>query len=217
MVDFVQARRAMVDGQVRPHDVTDLRIIAALLDVPRERFVPPAQRALAYLDAEVPVAPARTLLKPMVFAKMLQAAGIAAGERVLDLGCASGYSSAVLGRLAGSVVALEEDAALARLAGETLAALGAANVSVAAGPLTAGWAQGAPYDAILVEGALEVVPDALTAQLKDGGRLVAVTGSVPMGKATLYRKVSGRITAVPLFDAAAPLLAGFARPAAFVF
>jgi len=217
MVDYAQARQAMVDRQVRPHDVTDLRIIAALLDVPREPFFQPAQRGLAYLDAEVPVAGTRTLLKPMVFAKLLQAAGIVAGERVLDVGCATGYSSAVLGKLAGGVLALEEDEALARTARETLAGLGAANVSVATGPLTAGSAQSAPYDAILVEGAIEVVPDALIAQLKEGGRLVAVVGSVPMGKATLYRKVGGRVTGVPLFDAAAPLLPGFAKPAAFVF
>ena len=217
MVDYAQARQAMVDRQVRPHDVTDLRIIAALLEVPREPFFPPAQRGLAYLDAEVPVAGTRTLLKPMVFAKLLQAAGIVAGEHVLDVGCATGYSSAVLGKLAGSVIALEEDEALARTARDTFAQLGAANVSVATGPLTAGSAHGAPYDAILVEGAIEVVPDALIAQLKEGGRLVAVVGSVPMGKATLYRKVSGRVTGVPLFDAAAPLLPGFAKPAAFVF
>jgi len=123
----------------------------------------------------------------------------------------------VLGKLAGNVVALEEDEALARTARGTLGELGASNVSVANGPLTAGWARGAPYDAILVEGAIEVVPDALIAQLKDGGRLVTVTGSVPMGKATLYRKVGGHVTAVPLFDAAAPLLPGFVKPAAFVF
>jgi len=172
-------------------------------------------------DLDVPVSapgqPVRWLLKPMVLAKLIQAAGIAESDAVLDVGCASGYSSAVLGKLAGSVVALEEDAALARMAGETLSELGAANVSVAAGALTAGWAQGAPYDAILIEGAVEIVPDAVTAQLKDGGRLVAVIGRVPMGKATLYRKLGGKLTAVPLFDAAAPLLPGFAKPAAFVF
>src|SRR5437868_2561208 len=166
MVDHAQARQAMVDRQVRPHDVTDLRIIAALLDVPRERFFPPAQRALAYLDAEVPVAGPRALLKPMVFAKLLQAAAIGENERVLDVGCATGYSSAVLAELAGSVIALEEDPALVRSASEMLAELGAAHVSVVTGPLTDGWPKGAPYDAILIEGASEIVPDALLAQLK---------------------------------------------------
>src|SRR2546423_11410594 len=139
MVDYAQARQAMVDRQVRPHDVTDLRIIAALLEVPRERFFPPARRALAYLDAQVPVVGARALLKPMVFAKLVQAAAIGAQDRVLDVGCATGYSSAVLAKLAAGVIALEEDAALARMASETLAELGAANVSVVSGPLNAAW------------------------------------------------------------------------------
>src|SRR5437868_4478755 len=130
MVDYAQARQAMVDRQVRPHDVTDLRIIAVLLEVPRERFFPPAQRALAYLDAEVPVSETgtRALLKPMVFAKLLQAAAIGENDRVLDVGCATGYSSAVLGKLAGSVIALEGDPALARMASETFAELALANV-----------------------------------------------------------------------------------------
>jgi len=216
MVDYAQARRTMVDCQVRPSDVTDLRIIAALLDVPRERFVPAARRPIAYLDIDVPVAETgrRALLKPMVFAKMIQAAAIGESDRVLDVGCATGYSSAVLGKLAGNVVALEEDPALARVAADNLAA---GNVSLASGPLAAGWPAAAPYDAILLEGAVEVVPDAILAQLKDGGRLVAVVGSGPMRKATIYRKAVGRLSAQTLFDAAAPLLPGFSKPPAFVF
>jgi len=124
----------------------------------------------------------------------LQAAGIGEGDRVLDVGCATGYSSAVLAKLAGEVVALEEDVALARIAGETLAASGVSNVSVVSGPLPAGWQRGAPYDVIVVEGASEIVPAALLSQLKDGGRLVAVIGSGPMGKATIYRAAGGRAT-----------------------
>ena len=217
MVDYAQARRTMVDCQVRPSDVTDLRIIAALLDVPRERFVPEARRAIAYLDIDVPVGAsgARALLKPMVFAKLLQAAAIGENDRVLDVGCATGYSAAVLGRLAGAVTALEEDPVLGRAASEALG--GVANVSVANGPLAAGWAQGAPYDVILLEGAGETVPEALLAQLKDGGRLVAVIGNGPMGKAAIYRKAGGHVSSQPLFDAAAPALPGFAKPPAFVF
>ena len=219
MVDYAQARRTMVDGQVRTSDVTDLRIIAALLEVPRERFVPEARRAIAYLDSDAPVseAGARALLKPMVLAKLIQAAGITETDRVLDVGCATGYSSAVLAKLGSRVVALEEDAALARRASETLAALGAANVTVATGPLTAGWADDAPYDVIMLQGATEVAPEGLLAQLKEGGRLLAVVRSGPMGKATLYRKAAGHATALPLFDAVAPLLPGFVRPPAFVF
>ena len=219
MVDYARARRTMVDCQVRPSDVTDLRIIAAMLDVPRELFVTPSRRAIAYLDLDVPVADGslRALLKPMVFAKLLQAAGIGETDRVLDVGCATGYSSAVLAKLAGNVVALDEDSALCRSASENLAALGV-HVTVATGPLAAGWLDEAPYDAILLEGASEVAPDRLLAQLKDGGRLLAVIGSGPMGKATIYRKAAeGRVTALPLFDASAPPLPGFAKAPAFVF
>jgi len=217
MADYAQARRTMVDCQVRPSDVTDLRIIAAMLDVPRDRFVAPERRGIAYLDVDVPVGEARALLKPMVFAKLLQAAGIGENDHVLDAGCATGYSSAVLAKLAHDVVALEEAPALVGAARATLGDLGAANVSVVSGPLAAGWKQGAPYDAILLEGASEVVPDALLAQLKDGGRLLAVIGRPPVGRATVYRMAGRHATALPLFDAAAPLLPGFAKPAAFVF
>jgi protein-L-isoaspartate(D-aspartate) O-methyltransferase len=153
----------------------------------------------------------------MVFARLLQAAAISETDHVLDVGCLTGYSAAVLARLAGSVVALEEDVALARAAGEALARTGAANLSVVSGPLTAGWAQGAPYDAIVVEGASEVAPVTLLSQLKAGGRLVAVVGSGPLGKATIYRMAGGHATAQTLFDAAAPLLPGFVKPPAFVF
>jgi protein-L-isoaspartate(D-aspartate) O-methyltransferase len=215
MADYARARRTMVDCQVRPADVTDLRIIAALLDVPREAFVPAARRPIAYLDLDVPVEGGRALLKPMVFAKLLQAAGITETDHVLDVGCATGYSAAVLAKLAGSVVALEQDQALARSAGEMLRQT--ANVLLVSGPLLAGAPNQAPYDAIMLEGASEVVPDSLLAQLKDGGRLVAVVGSGPMGKATVYRMTGGRATAQPLFDAAAPLLPGFEKAPAFVF
>jgi protein-L-isoaspartate(D-aspartate) O-methyltransferase len=217
MVDFAQARRTMVDNQVRPSDVTDLRLIAALLEVARETFVPPGRRAIAYLDVDLPVSESgapRALLKPMVFARLAQAAGIGETERVLDVGCASGYSSAVLARLAGTVVALEEDADLARTAAQMLR--GAANVTAVSGALAEGWPKDAPYDVILLEGACEIVPESLLSQLADGGRLLAVVGRAP-GKATLYRKDAGNVSAVVLFDAAAPALPGFARPPAFVF
>jgi protein-L-isoaspartate(D-aspartate) O-methyltransferase len=217
MADYARARRTMVDCQVRPSDVTDLRIIAAMLDVPRERFVAPERRGIAYLDVDVPVGEARALLKPMVFSKLLQAAGIGENDHVLDAGCATGYSSAVLAKLARDVVALEEDAALASAARAALSELGVANASVVTGPLSAGWQQGAPYDAIVLEGVSEVAPEALLAQLKDGGRLVAVVGSAPMGKATIYRKAGAQATAQQLFDAAAPRLPGFVKPAEFVF
>jgi protein-L-isoaspartate(D-aspartate) O-methyltransferase len=216
-MDTAQARQAMVDRQVRPHDVNGLRILGSLLEIPRERFLDPSHAQIAYLDTEVPVSTQsrRRLLKPIVFGKLLQAAGIKAGERVLDVGCATGYSAAVLARLAGTVVALEEDVALARAATSNLA--GVANVNVVMGPLTAGWAQGAPYDVILLEGRSEVAPGPLCEQLADGGRLLAVIGSMPMGKATIYDRTGKHVTAQPLFDAGAALLPGFVKPPEFVF
>jgi protein-L-isoaspartate(D-aspartate) O-methyltransferase len=212
MVDFAQARQTMVDCQVRPADVTDLRVIAALGDVARERFVPAASRAVAYLDRDVPLGGGRALLKPMVFAKLLQAAGLNGTERVLDVGCGTGYSAAVLADLAASVVALEEDA---EVAGNALS--GIHKVTSVRGPLADGWQQGAPYDVIMMQGATEVAPDSLLAQLADGGRLLTIVGSGPVGKATIYRASGKNVTAQPLFDAAAPLLPGFAKAPAFVF
>jgi protein-L-isoaspartate(D-aspartate) O-methyltransferase len=222
MIDFAAARRMMVDGQVRTSDVTDLRIIAAMLELPRERFVPESRADLAYLDLDVAVGAAaggaaRCLLKPMVLAKLVQAAAVKAGDHVLDVGCASGYSSALLARLARSVVALEEDPDLVRFAGEALGAVGAGNVTVVGGPLTQGWQAAAPYDLILLNGATEVAPEALCRQLKDGGRLVAVVGCAPASRAMRYRAVKNDVSGWPIFDAAAPLLPGFAAPAEFVF
>ena len=209
MVDYAQARRMMVDGQVRTADVTDLRILAALQEVPRERFAP-GREAIAYLDIDLPVAGGRALLKPMVFAKLLQAAEIGPGDTVLDVGCATGYSAAVLARLAAHVVALDETAEAPMLAGMS-------NVTVVAGPLPAGYEKAAPYDVIVLEGAAEVVPPKLFGQLKEGGRLLAVVGAMPMGKATIYRMSGGHVSAHELFDASAFALKGFAKPPAFVF
>src|SRR5262249_33037967 len=157
----------------------------------------------------------RRLLKPMVLAKMVQAAAVKESDRVLDVGCATGYSSALLARLARSVVALEEDASLSRRAQENLG--GASNVRVVTGPLTQGWPANAPYDVILVNGAVELVPPALSSQLGSGGRLVAVVGRAPTGRAMVYRSVAGALSGWPVFDAAAPLLPGFSVPPAFVF
>jgi protein-L-isoaspartate(D-aspartate) O-methyltransferase len=152
----------------------------------------------------------------MVFAKLIQAAEIGESDRVLDVGCATGYSAALLGRLAGSVTALEVDASLAQQAAENLRAVGAA-ASVVSGPLGEGWARSAPYDVILLDGAVEVVPQPLLRQLKDGGRLVGVLGRAPNGKAMLYRAFGEEVSGRAIFDAAAAILPGFARPAAFVF
>ena len=215
MTDFAAARRNMVDGQVRTADVTDMRILAAMQEVPRERFLPPASAGIAYLDLDVAVSKDRRLLKPMVFAKLLQAADISGTDLVLDVGCATGYSAAVIARLAGQVVALEEDPALARAATEALASI--PNVTVASVTLREGWPPAGPYDVILVEGAVEEVPPPLFRQLKDGGRLLCVLGAGPGAKAMIYRRSGDDIGALAIFDAAAMLLPGFAKPREFAF
>jgi protein-L-isoaspartate(D-aspartate) O-methyltransferase len=172
---------------------------------------------LAYLDLDAPAndSGSRRLLKPMVLAKLLYAADIGGTDRVLDVGCASGYSSAILGRLGADVVALEEDAALAGRASTALR--GQKNVTVVTGPLVAGWPASAPYDVIVVNGACDVAPAALCDQLADRGRLVCIVGSGPAGKATLFRRDGNDIGSRRIFDAAAPLLPGFARAPAFSF
>ena len=217
MTDFATARRHMVDGQVRTADVTDLRIVSAMLETPRENFVPPASAGLAYLDLDLSVGDkgSRRLLKPMVLAKLIQAADLASSDRVLDVGCTTGYAPAVLGRVAAQVVALEEDSGLAQAARAALAAQ--PNVSVVSGPLSAGWPQGAPYDAILLEGATEIAPQTFLRQLKDGGRLVCILGSGPGAKAMLYCRSGEDLGGRPIFDANAPLLPGFAKVPVFAF
>lgn len=217
MFDSAAARRMMVEGQVRTADVHNPDLIAAMLEVPRERFVPNAVAELAYADCDLQIAKGRTLLKPMVFAKLIQAAMVGGDDHVLDVGCGLGYSSAVLARLAGSVVALEEDADLARHARQAIAANGAANVDVVNGPLTAGWPAAAPYDVILLEGATEVTPEALARQLKPNGRLACIFGRTPPSKAMIFRLAEDRLVGWPVFDATASLLPGFIAPPAFVF
>jgi len=222
MIDFAEARRMMVEGQVRTYDVTDLRVLAALLEIPRENFVPAEQQPLAYVDRDLAVTnpgdgrPPRYLLKPAVLARLIQEAAIGASDRVLDVGCATGYSSAVLSKLAGTIVALEEDRKLAEIARDTLAAISAQNVAVETGALTAGAPGKAPFDVILLNGAAEILPKSLSRQLKDGGRLACVFGRAP-GRATIFRGIAGHLTGYTAFDAAAPLLPGFAKPAEFVF
>jgi protein-L-isoaspartate(D-aspartate) O-methyltransferase len=219
MADFAQARRMMVEGQIRTNDVTDLDLLAAFDEVPRERFVPERWQPIAYLDRDVAVGEAgsRCLLKPMVLAKLIKAAEVGEGDRVLDVGGATGYSSAILAKLARLVVALEEDHALAATAARALATVDAGNVRVVTGKLIEGWPGEAPYDVILLNGSIEVAPQALLDQLADGGRLVAVVGQAPIGRGTVYRRSGSHVSANAAFDAVAPLLPGFSKPPAFVF
>jgi protein-L-isoaspartate(D-aspartate) O-methyltransferase len=217
-MDFALARRMMVDGQVRTRDVFDTNLLAAMAEIPRERFVPPDQAALAYLDRNIPLTAqgSRCLLQPMVLAHLLQAADIAEDEHVLDVGCGTGYTAALLARLAGTVVALEEDRTLAASARRALEEL-APQVKVVEGPLQGGWPDRGPYDVIVVEGAAEVIPPSMFGQLKDGGRLVTIDGVRPGAKAAVYCSVKGEVGFRLLIEAAAPLLPGFAKPPAFVF
>jgi protein-L-isoaspartate(D-aspartate) O-methyltransferase len=217
MFDAANARQLMVDGQVRTADVTDTALLDAMLTTPREHFLPPSLAALAYVDGDIPIAKGRALLRPMVLAKLIQAARIGSQDRVLDVGCATGYSAALLGRLAGTVVALEEDADLAAQAKEALATAAATRVDVVIGPLTKGWPAGAPYDVILLNGAAEIVPDAFSRQLKPDGRMLGVAGRSPAAKGTIYHVIEGRLVGRPIFDAAAAVLPGFAAPPTFVF
>jgi protein-L-isoaspartate(D-aspartate) O-methyltransferase len=211
---MLAARSNMIDAQIRSADVTDPRIHAAMAAVARERFVPSSKRALAYADVAVEVAPGRFLLDPRSLAKGLQLAGVAAEDRVLDVGCATGYSSAVLGRLAKSVVALEQDADLVRIASEALAGA-QGDIQVTQGGLIEGFKMGQPYDLIFVNGAIEARPDMLLSQLAEGGRLVAFLRAE--ARATLFVRDHGQVGSRPGFDAEVPVLAGFRKSQGFIF
>jgi protein-L-isoaspartate(D-aspartate) O-methyltransferase len=221
MSGFSTARQKMVDGQVRPSDVTDIRIIDAMLAVPREAFVPDTQRGLAYLDLDLDVSGggtvSRCLIKPVTTAKMLQAAEIGETDTVLVVGCATGYTAAVVAKFAGQVTATEADPALSARAGQVLAQLGLGNVTVRTADAAAGDPAGAPYDVIVLNGATEIAPDRLYQQLRDGGRLVGVFATTQPPRATIVTRSHGDFGNRALFDATAPVLPGLERLPAFVF
>lgn len=217
MPDYAAQRFNMVESQVRCSDVPDPRIQTAMLDVPRERFVPASQRALAYAEVPVEVVPGRALMEPRTLAKLLHLADVSATDRALVVGCATGYSVAVLARIAGAVIGLEADADLVRVASEALPAMGATNVGIVQGALADGHKPGAPYDVILLDGAVEVAPENLFGQLAEGGRLVAVVQTAGHGRAHLYVRNGGHVGDRPDFDASAPLLPGFRKTVGFVF
>jgi protein-L-isoaspartate(D-aspartate) O-methyltransferase len=217
MSNAAAQRFNMVESQVRANDVTDIRVQEALRAVPRERFVPASKRAIAYVDAALELVPGRFLLEPRVYAKLLQLAEILPGDSALDVGCATGYSTAVLARLAAKVIGLEEDADLVRVATDMIPAVGMGNVMVVQGALAQGYKGGAPYDVIFINGAVERAPEALLSQLAEGGRLVTVLRAGTQGRAVLYRKEDGHVGHWASFDAGAQVLAGFRQPAGFVF
>ena len=221
MSGFSTARQKMVDGQVRTSDVTDSRILDAMLEVPREAFVPGNKQALAYLDLDLDVSaagsPKRCLIKPAVTAKLLQAAEIKDTDKVLVVGAATGYAAALAAKLAGQVIATESDPSLAAKAGTVLGQRGCANVEVRNAPAAEGDTAGAPYDVIFLNGATEIVPEGLYGQLKDGGRLVGVFATSQPARATIVTRSHGDFAHRTLFDAAAPVLTGLERLPAFVF
>jgi protein-L-isoaspartate(D-aspartate) O-methyltransferase len=217
MTDFLTARKAMVDCQVRPSDVTSYPIIAAMSAIPREEYVPRAQRETAYLGEHITLAPGRVVLDARTFGKMLEALDIRPTEMVLDIGCGLGYSTAVTARLAEFVVAVEQDESMASEAEGILAAQSVDNATVITGDLAAGAAAHGPYDAIIIQGAFETLPDTLNDQLKDGGRIVGIRAEGAYGTCLLGLKSQGKIIWRRAFDAAAPVLPGFAAKAEFIF
>ncbi len=220
MADFATLRRRMVDNQIRPNAVTDPDVIQAMLAVPRHVFVAEDEMPFAYAERELlmsAAAPERRMLTPVNLARLVQALPLGLEASTMVVGCGSGCSAAILAHLSASVVALEEDPALLAEARKCLAEVAAANVTLAEGRLIDGWPAGAPYDAILVEGAVEASPDALISQLKPGGMLAAIQRSERISRAMLWEHVGESAAKWPQFEAWATVLPGFEREAAFVF
>jgi len=217
-MDFADARYRMVQHQIRTNRVTDPLVVAAMSELPRELFVPDALKGIAYFDEDVPLGRGRFLIEPLATALLLQAAAIGENDVVLDVGCGPGYASAIAARMASAVLALESDAGLAANATRTLSDLGLETVTVANGPLRAGWPQQAPYDVVVFGGAIAEVPAAILDQLAEGGRLVAVIGGDrDVGRGTLMLRQGGTVSRRPLFDASIPMLPEFAPLPTFRF
>lgn len=218
-MDFAEARRFMVDGQLRPTQVDDPRIVTAMRDLPRERFVPAALAARAYADADVPLPGGRMMLKPLMLARLVQLVGLRRGERALVLGAGTGFGAALMAAMGGAVTAVESDPVLLAIARVAVAAtMPAGAVTLVQGAAEAGHEAGAPYDVIMIEGGVQAVPAAVQAQLVEGGRLVAIgLADGPPGRALLLRRAGGTVTTTIGFDAHAAMLPGFAAAPAFAF
>ena len=215
MTDFQQRRTMMVDTQVRPNDVTKYPVIAAMLEIPREDFVPDTRRDVAYVGENVDLGHGRVLLEPRTLAKMIDMLNVQPTDLVMDIGCGLGYSSAVLGHIAQAVVAVEQDAGMAESAARRLAAGGADNVIAVKGELAAGHPAAAPYDAILIGGAIEELPQPIADQLAEGGRIIALFSEGNLGVVRRGQKLDGRIDWRFGFNASAPVLPGFAKRRGF--
>ena len=218
MIDYAAARLNMVDGQLRTNGIVDPVLLDAFLSVPRERFVPETLRGAAYVDDDLPLGNGRFLMEPLVLARLIQLAELGADARVLCVGAGPGYDAAILARVADTVVALESDPSLAAVARRLLGELGCTRVSAIEGYLEKGHAAGAPYDAILLGGAITVVPDVIAQQLAPAGRIVAVTSTEGrVQQVTVMTRVGPVLSRRPAFDAATHALPGFAAQPAFVF
>lgn len=218
MTDYTAARQNMVENQVRTNKVTDERLTSAMESIPRELFVPTEMRSVAYVDEDLLVAPGRYLLEPMVLARLLQEANVQPTDIALDIGPATGYSTAVLARLCDTVVGIETNGALVEQASETLTELGVDNAVVTEGDMQAGNPAQGPYNVILFNGAIAEIPQTIADQLADGGRLVAVKRAGPgLGQAMLVTKFGDIHSPRVIFDAATPYLPGYEPKRAFVF
>ncbi len=210
------ARFNMVEGQIRTNRVSDAKLLSVLSDLPRQVFVPPALASVAYVDKSLRIAPDRYLMEPLALSRLLQEAVVNPEDRVLVIGAGTGYSAAILSRLAASVVALECDPGLAEQATANLQGMGAGNAAVVTGPLADGCTARAPYEIILIDGMIAAPPAALLAQLAELGRLVTIQSREGRcGAGMLYRKIAGAVSGRVLFDAVTPYLPGFAPEPAF--
>lgn len=216
MADYARRRTTMVDTQVRPSDVTRFPIIEAMLKIPRELFVPVDRREAAYVGENMDLGGGRVVLEPRTLAKMLEAVDIQPDELVLDIGSGYGYSAALAAHLADAVIALEEAPELAREAERALTEAGADNAAVVEGPLAQGAARHGPYDVIMVQGAVQHMPEAITDQLKDGGRIAAIFQEGALGMVRVGYRIDGQMTWRFAFNAGAPVLPGFEANRAFV-
>jgi protein-L-isoaspartate(D-aspartate) O-methyltransferase len=218
MLDFGAARLTMVDSQLRPNKVSDPAVLDAFLAVPRERFVPPALRAAAYVDDDLPIGGGRFLIQPMVLARLFQLAAIGPDDAVLEIGAGTGYGTAIAARLARSVVGVECDRTHAARAVARLAELGVGNAAVIEGALAQGHAARAPYQVVLFQGMVAYIPDAIARQVAENGRVVAVLGDgAGMSRAVLMTRSNGVLSRRPAFDAAVAALPGFERAPSFIF
>ena len=216
-MDFARARELMVETQVRPNDVTDTPILHAMRTLPRERFAPPQRRSLGYADMEVEVAPGRVLMRPRDLSKLLQALAPQGGERALEIAGATGYGAAVLANCCRDVIAHDPDPNLSFAAQAALESCGLTNTKTVSSPIVSGWADDAPYDVILLNGAAEIVPDAWLQQLAPNGRLGVIVRAGAAGSARIYTKSGEVIAYRTAFDAAPPVAPGLEKPPAFVF